>query len=338
MDVDELRQRLESDSGSLPLPPSLRSGLTIDYRKVDLALQWQETSELHHLLCPDSDCYPPLLKNISDPPPLLFVKGQPQALLVPAVAMVGSRAASYTGLQTARKLAADLASRGLAVVSGLAAGIDGACHQGCLSVGGVTHGILGTGIEQVYPKKHLGLYQDMQTKGCVVSELWPDVGVFAGNFPKRNRIVAGMALGTVVVEAARKSGSLISARLAMEEGREVFAVPGNILDERHQGCHDLLRQGAKLVCEAADIVEELDAMLRCQLDMLPQRPHIQAEIGQELPYPELLASVEYETTPLDRLVEHSGKPIDLVLEQILELELQGWVAAVPGGYVRIRRN
>lgn len=338
MDVEELRQRLEHEPDSLPLPPSLRSGLTIDYRKVDAALAWQEASEHHHLIVPDSPEYPPLLGEITDAPTLLFVKGQAQELLRPAIAMVGSRDASYSGVQVGRMLASALASEGLAVVSGLAAGIDGACHQGALAVGGVTHAILGTGADEVYPRRHQALYHDIQARGCIVSELWPDTKAFAGNFPKRNRIIAGMALGTVVVEAARKSGSLISARLAMEAGREVFAVPGSILDERHQGCHDLLRAGAKLVTNAADIVEELGAILRCQLDMLPSRPHVELPGAQELPYAELLASVEYETTPLDRLVEHSGKPIDLVLEQMLELELQGWVAAVPGGYVRIRRN
>lgn len=338
MDVEELRQRLETEKDSLPLSPSLRSGLVVDYRLVDAALQWQAASTNHHLICFDDPRYPPLLKTITDPPVFLFAKGQAEALLRPSVAMVGSRAASYSGLQSARMLASGLAGYGFAVVSGLAAGIDGACHQGALAARGVTHAVLGTGIDEIYPKKHVGLANEILESGCIVSEFWPGTPVFAGNFPKRNRIITGMALGTLVVEAARKSGSLISARLAMEQGREVFAVPGSILDERHQGCHDLLRQGVKLVCDAADIVEELAGMLSCQLDMLPQSPHIEAESGQELPYPELLASVEYETTPIDRLVEHSGKPIDLVLEQILELELQGWVAAVPGGYVRVKRK
>ncbi|WP_456114981.1 DNA-processing protein DprA [Shewanella cyperi] len=338
MDVAELSQRLQGDLASLPLSSAQLSRLAYDPAKVELALAWRERQANHHILCCSDPLYPPLLKLISDPPPVVFVKGRAETCLYPAIAMVGSRHASATGLQTASWLAAELSRLGFVISSGMAAGIDGAAHCGALDVQGLSLAVLGTGVDCIYPKGHGRLYHALVDKGCVMSEYWPDTQAFAGNFPRRNRIISGISLGTLVVEAARKSGSLITARMALEQGREVFAVPGHILDEQHLGCHDLLQSGAKLVTCAADIVEELSTLLLCQLEKLPPSPQIRAERSSQLPFASLLASVDYETTSLDRLVEHSGKPIDIVLEQLLELELQGWVAQVPGGYVRLKRN
>jgi DNA processing protein len=337
MDVSELRQRLEHEPKSLPIALA-DPQIAVAWRKVDAALAWQQQASHHYLICRDTQFYPPLLQQIPDPPPVLFLKGCPDVLLRPAVAMVGSRAASHGGLSLAFQLAAELDSVGLMVVSGMAAGIDGAAHKGALSRSGQTVAVLGTGVEQIYPKGHRQLYEDIQQHGAVISEFWPSVTAFAGNFPKRNRIISGLALGTLVVEARRRSGSLISARTAMEQGREVFAVPGAVLGGDHQGCHDLIKNGAKLVESLADIVEELSPLLQSHLQALPSYVPLQTEHNSQLPFKTLLASVGYETTPLDVVVEQSGITLDLVLEQLLELELQGWVAAVPGGYVRLKRN
>ncbi|MGL5359199.1 MAG: DNA-processing protein DprA [Shewanella sp.] len=338
MDVDDLRQRLEHERQALPLSNQLLQSLSIDYQKVDAALAWQQQSASHHLICFSDPLYPPLLKQLPDPPPVLFAKGCLEALALPALAIVGSRNASPGGLQVAYQLATELSALGLGICSGMAMGIDGAAHKACVEHQRSTIAVLGTGIDIVYPRRHRQLYENIQQQGCILSEFWPDVGPFAGNFPKRNRIISGLALGTLVVEASRQSGSLITARLAMEQGREVFAVPGSILGGYHQGCHDLLRNGAKLVETAADIVEELSSLTAFYLEELRSRHHIQVDEICDLPFASLLASVGYEATTLDAVVEHSGISIDLVLEQMLELELQGWVIAVPGGYVRVKRS
>lgn len=338
MDVDDLRQRLEHERQALPLSNQLLQSLCVDYEKVDAALAWQQQSASHHLICFSDPLYPPLLKQLSDPPPLLFAKGCVEALALPSLAIVGSRNASPGGLQVAYQLATDISALGLSVCSGMAMGIDGAAHKACVDHQRSTVAVLGTGIDIVYPRRHRQLYENIQQQGCILSEFWPDMGPFAGNFPKRNRIISGIALGTLVVEASRQSGSLITARLAMEQGREVFAVPGSILGGYHQGCHDLLRDGAKLVETAADIVEELGSLTAFYLEELHSSHHIQDDEICDLPFVSLLASVGYEATTIDAIVEHSGKTIDLVLEQMLELELQGWVIAVPGGYVRVKRS
>ena len=339
MDVEELRQRLEHEKDALPLPESLlKRELAPDFSLVDSALDWLQRSSHHHIVTLDDPHYPNLLKQISDPPSILFIKGEPDTLLIPSIAVVGSRAATSAGLQSAYQLAGELGSLGFSVSSGMAAGVDGAAHQACIDNSGKTIAVLGTGVEVIYPRRHKKLYEKIQYHGAVISEFWPDVRPYAGNFPKRNRIISGLSLGTLVVEACRKSGSLITARLALEQGREVFAVPGNILGGQSQGCHDLLRDGAKLVENVADIIEEVSALCDFHLEELKSSHHIGGENASDLPFTSLLASVGYETTSIDAVVEHSGKAIELVLEQMLELELQGWVAVVPGGYVRLRRS
>ncbi|QBF83076.1 DNA-protecting protein DprA [Shewanella maritima] len=338
MDVEELRQRLEFEKQTLPLPSSSIEKLHIDHQRVEQALEWQAAADDHYILSRSDPLYPALLAEIPDPPPILFVKGGAHSLVIPSVAIVGSRNASPAGLEIARTLAAELANQGFAVTSGLALGIDAAAHQGAINSSGKTIAVLGTGIDTIYPKRHRNLYQQVRESGCLVSEFWPDVGPFAGNFPKRNRIVSGLSLGVTVVEAALRSGSLITARLAMEQNREVFAVPGSVLSGHYQGCHQLIQNGAKLVEKSADIIEELQSLSHFHLEQLQQRHHIEPMSNCNLPFPPLLASVGYETTTLDQVVEHSGQPLDLVLVQMLELELQGWVTAVAGGYVRLKRS
>ncbi|GGQ26008.1 DNA-processing protein DprA [Shewanella litoralis] len=338
MDVEELRQRLEYEPQGLPLSANLLAKCRIDVDKVEQALTWQQSQPNHYILTPSDPLYPPLLQQISDAPLVLFIKGAIESLVIPSIAIVGSRNASRGGIDMAAELAYNLSTQGFAITSGMATGIDGAAHKATLAANGSTLAVLGTGVERIYPQRHQQLYHDIIHSGCVMSEYWPHIGPYAGNFPKRNRIVSGLSLGTVVVEASRKSGSLISTRLAMEQNREVFAVPGSVLGGYSQGCHDLIKNGAKLVESAADIIEELGSLSDYHLEQLHQRHHIQDNDICDLPFPSLLASVGYETTAIDAVVEDSGKPIDLVLVQMLELELQGWVAAVPGGYVRLKRS
>ncbi|MCF1427877.1 MAG: DNA-processing protein DprA [Shewanella sp.] len=336
MTLSELRQRLEFEPESLE--GIIPGRINLHPERIDTALAWQDAATDNAIICLDDPAYPPLLRTIYDPPPLLFVKGRPELMLVPAVAVVGSRSASHAGLQSSRMLSHQLAVRGMMICSGLASGIDAAAHLGALDAAGATVAVLGTGVDECYPRRNLQLYRSIREQGCLISEFWPDTKAYAGNFPKRNRIISGISLGTLVVEARLKSGSLITARLAAEQGREVFAVPGGILGGQSKGCHELLKKGAKLVENAVDITEELAALCGSHLEALPLCHHIVQGSAAELPTPSLLSSVRYEVTTLDEVVEHSGKTIDHVLEQILELELQGWVAAVPGGYVRLKRN
>ena len=342
MSLSELRQALEGSFNDLPKSARPSKKYTLNPLRVDMALTWLDAAPNHHILTLDDPHYPPLLKQISDPPLLLFVKGELDTLALPSIAMVGSRDATPTGLKHSYEFAQQLVSRGLVVTSGLAAGIDGAAHSGALSVAnaqaGKTVAILGTGVDVIYPKRHGQLYHDIQQHGCVVSEFWPDTKPFSGNFPKRNRIISGLSLGTLVIEASRRSGSLITARLAMEQCREVFALPGSILSHQSQGCHDLIKSGAKLVDCVEDVIEELPSIFQFHLEEVKSRHNITQEPDADLPFSKLLASVGYEATAIDAIVEHSGTTIDQVLEQLLELELQGWIAAVPGGYVKLKRS
>jgi len=205
----------------------------------------------------ESPEYPPLLREIGDPPPVLWVRGNRCAVSRPAVAIVGSRAASAYALEVALLLGRELAERGLVVVSGLARGADGAAHRGCLGAGGQTVGVLGSGVDVVYPPEHRGLTVNLCKNGALVSELGPGAPPLPEHFPLRNRLISGISLAVVVVEAAEKSGSLITARYALEHGRDVCAVPGSVLGGRNRGSHALLKDGAKVVESADDILEEL---------------------------------------------------------------------------------
>ncbi|SHI23598.1 DNA-processing protein DprA [Ferrimonas marina] len=317
-------QQGQFDNLSLPV-----SALSDAMAQAEQALQWQSAAPARHLLSLTDPRYPQALAQIADPPLMLFVQGQVEALSAPALAMVGSRNASRPGLELAQSWAHSLASIGWVMVSGLAVGIDGACHKGALN-GGITVAVLGCGLNHCYPKRHRALFQAIPQQGALVSEFWPDTQVKPHHFPMRNRIVSGLSLGLIVVEAGMKSGSLITARLAAEQGREVFAVPGSVMEPNREGCHWLIQQGAKLTTSPVDITEELVPQLSLDWD----GPAHSQDCG--LPHPSLLDSVGYEATAVDVVVQRSEMPIDVVLERLTELELEGWVAAVPGGYIRLR--
>ncbi len=300
-----------------------------DQSAIERTLRWLEQPQ-HHLVTLDCPDYPDLLKQAGCPPPLLYVVGNPACLSAPQLAVVGSRAASASGRNNTRWLVAECAALGLTITSGLATGIDGAAHQAALDAGGTTIAVMGTGCDQIYPARHRPLAEAMVAAGgALVSEFAPGTRADARFFPRRNRIIAGLSLGVLVVEAALKSGSLITARYAVEQGREVFAVPGSIGNPQTRGCHALIRDGAKLTERVADIIEELPFSL--------QHLQIEEKVMQELPSSQLLDNVGDEATPIDAIAARSGLSIEQVLQQLLELELQGVVEAVAGGYQRLGR-
>ncbi len=272
----------------------------------------------------DAD-YPPLLLQTADPPLLLYVQGRAALLAAPSLAVVGSRNPTAQGADNARAFARQLGLDGLAVVSGLALGIDGAAHEGALTAPAGTVAVVGTGLDRVYPARHRDLAHRIGATGALVSEYAPGTPALPPNFPQRNRIIAGLSLGTLVVEAALRSGSLITARLAAEAGREVFAVPGSIHSPQSKGCHALIKQGAKLVESAADIVEELRG----------HRPAGPMPGPAPAPHP-LLDALGDDPVTLDALLARTGLPTPELSAQLLELELDGRVARLPGGLYQRR--
>jgi DNA processing protein len=268
--------------------------------------------------------YPVALTTIIDPPPLLWVRGVVSALSYPSVAIVGSRAGTPYSFSVAERLAADLARRGVVIVSGLARGVDSAAHRGALT-SGVTVGVLGSGVDVMYPPEHASLARDIARDGAIVSELVPGTPPRAHWFPLRNRIISGLSRAVVVVEAGEKSGSLITTRCALEQGRDVLAVPGNVLSGRNRGAHALLRDGAKIVESADDILEELG--------MGPAHPSAGLRSTAD---PVLACLTPGEPCDLDDISERTGLKPARLLPRLFELELQGSVVRMGGGrFVRV---
>ncbi|MBI2222617.1 MAG: DNA-protecting protein DprA [Acidobacteria bacterium] len=264
-----------------------------------------------------------MLREIPDPPDELWVSGDLAALEGPCIAVVGSRAASQYAMEISAALAFDLAGRGMVVVSGMARGVDGAAHRGALEAGGRTVAVLGSGLNVPYPSEHAGLMEQIAGTGAVVSELPPDAPPLPHHFPLRNRIISGLSRAVVVIEAGEKSGSLITARCALEQGREVMAVPGNALSGRNRGSHALLKDGAKLVEGVDDILEELGFSRPGPASVADPNP---------LLHNGLISTLQPgETYGLDELAESSGLPAADLLPRLLELELRGLVVRVPGG-------
>jgi DNA processing protein len=280
--------------------------------------------------------YPPALTTIADPPTVLWVRGQVGALAAPSVAIVGSRAASSYGIAVAERLASDLVARGLVIVSGLARGADSAAHRGALAGGGVTVAVLGSGVDVIYPPEHAPLARDIAKTGAVVSELAPGTRPLPLFFPRRNRIISGLSRAVVVIEASDKSGSLITARCALDQGRDVLAVPGNVLSGRNRGAHGLLRDGAKIVESADDILEELGMPVAGRPGAADSRaPSL---IGMN-PDTVLECLLPGEACDLDAIAERTGLDSPRLLPRLFELELQGLVCRVGGGrFVRIDRT
>lgn len=326
----------------------LAVGLTseqIDYlrhhapQEADKCLKWLQASTSHHIVTSQCAHYPPLLKEIASAPPLLFIKGRVEALSDPQIAMVGSRNASPDGQRIAHQFARDFVQHGLIVTSGLALGIDGHAHDGALQGSGETIAVLGSGLECIYPARHKKLAERVAASGALVSEFRPYAKPRPDNFPRRNRIISGLSTGVVVVEAAEKSGSLITARYAAEQGRDVFVIPGSIANPSSRGSNQLIRTGACLVQNAQQVLDEIGTLVDWSLRQQIAQPDLfAAECDQQLPFAELLANVGVEVTSVDILASRTHIPVHEVMMQLLELELSGHVVAVSGGYIRKGRG
>jgi DNA processing protein len=338
-----LLDRLDSLSELFRLPTDRLADLGIPRRtaaylssgrwhRADADLAWLEQPH-NHLITLRDPRYPLLLKEIADPPPVLFVHGDPGILNFPQLAIVGSRNPSHSGKETAFDFARQLAAAGLTITSGLAIGIDGASHKGALAAGSTTVAVTGTGLDRVYPARQRELARQIGEQGALVSEFSLGTPPLPANFPRRNRIISGLSVGTLVVEAAQRSGSLITARIAGEQGREVFAIPGSIHNPMARGCHALIRQGAKLVEQASDILEELAPLLAglnaaCETNCNSSQSKRSKLDGE---YHSLLDSMGFDPVAADQLIERSGLTADVVSSMLLLLELEGYVSSAPGG-------
>jgi DNA processing protein len=289
---------------------------------------WLEETPTRNWIALDDARYPQALLQTADPPLLLYTIGRCELLNTPSVAIVGSRNPTPQGSDNARAFAEHLGRAGFTIVSGMALGIDGAAHGGALAAGAGTIAVVGTGLDRVYPRAHRELAHQIAERGLIVSEFELGTESIAANFPQRNRIIAGLSLGTLVVEAALESGSLITARQALDAGRDVFAIPGSIHSPQSRGCHALIKQGAKLVDDVRDVLDELR-----WAPAEPQGPNAADASGvaaTESPDP-LLSAMGYDPVDLDQLQARTGWPTAQLSARLLQLELAGNVARLPGG-------
>jgi DNA processing protein len=311
---------------------------------IEADLRWLRASGARLLLWGEDD-YPPQLAAIPGPPAALYVLGDIAMLKAPQLAMVGARRASPLGLAIARELAEALTQAGLTITSGLAVGIDAAAHEGALAAGGRTVAVLGTGLDRVYPPENAGLAARIRLAGALVSEFPPGTRPQRQNFPRRNRVISGLALGTLVVEAGQRSGSLITAQRALDQGRELFAVPGSIRSPLSQGCHQLIRDGAHLVEEPNHVLAQLGFSKSIQelvvlggVDRSALRPAAGAGAALDKEYEMLLDALDFAPATIDTLVARSGLSGASIASMLLILELEGRIAPFPGGlYGRISR-
>jgi len=303
-----------------------------DWSIIDYDLSWLEQKNNSVITLNDAN-YPPQLKEISDAPPVLFVRGNPELLSLPQIAIVGSRNPSSIGKETAFNFAKTLSHYGFVITSGLALGIDAASHQGALNAKGYTIAVAGTGLDRVYPARHKELATEIVNSGAIISEFPPGTSAKANHFPRRNRIISGLCQGLLVVEAAKLSGSLITARMALEQNREVFAIPGSIHNPLARGCNALIREGAKLVETTQDILEELNQYNQQDEKLSPHTMQSILDLEQQT----LLNRVMFSPTSIDNLVEITGESVEVISSMLLILELQGYLEATAGGcYMRIK--
>jgi len=304
---------------------------------VEHDLRWAEAPE-NHLLAFTDQSYSTLLAEIPSPPLLLFATGDLHLLKSKQIAIVGSRNPTPFGVETAFEFAENFAQVGLTITSGFASGIDAASHKGAIAGSGKTVAVMGTGLNNLYPTYHKNLAREIvEYGGLLLSEFPLQAKGNAWHFPLRNRIISGLSIGTLVVEATMRSGSLITARLATEQGRDVFAIPGSIYNPLSRGCHHLIRQGAKLVEQPSDVLEEFDGLLgRTQPPVSDQKTSPQKnKLDRE--HCKLLNCIGFEITTVDSLARRTGLPVQKVSAMLLELELQGFIRVVDGGYVRVKR-
>ena len=302
-----------------------------DWSIIDNDLLWLNQPE-NDVITIGDPLYPPQLKEIDSPPSLLFIRGNKKLLSQPQISIVGSRNPSPLGKQIAIDFAQTLAQHGFTITSGLALGIDAASHQGALNVAGHTIAVAGTGLDRVYPARNKQLATEIANTGALISEFPPGTAAKANHFPRRNRIISGLCIGLLVVEAAKQSGSLITARLALEANREVFAIPGSIHNPLARGCNSLIKQGAKLVENTQDIFDELG-----EYNQSPeQNTNEKLQLTLDLEQQNLLNLIMFSPTSVDWLVQESGFSVEVISSMLLMLELQGFIATTPGGYIRIK--
>lgn len=330
----KFKKYLEYDPSLNSLPTNLKP----DWSGVKKDLAWLAQNTQAQILTLNDLRYPALLKQIYDAPPVLYVLGDTACLAQPQIAIVGSRQCSSTGQQQAEIFAKKLTSLGIVITSGLALGIDAASHRGALElIEGKTIAVLAHGLDRVYPDRHRQLATQIMRQGCLVSEFPIDVIPLPKHFPRRNRIISGLSMGVLVVEADVNSGSLLTARYAIDQGREVFALPGPINMPNKRGCHQLIKQGAKLVECLEDVLEELGALLNSSIrdkyaDTASASPQIRDSLTVQ--QQQLIEFMDYDSTSVDSIVERTGLASSAVSAILLELELQGVVNIVPGGYAR----
>ena len=305
------------------------AGLLLDRSndaEIASAIAWANGEHQHIVTLADAE-YPQALLEIADPPTLLYVRGRLELLNQPTIAIVGTRNPTPQGLQNAQAFAATLAQAGFVVASGLALGVDAAAHRGALSVGAKTVAFIGTGIDRIYPARNRELAHEIGTDGAIVSEFPLGTPVLASNFPRRNRLISGISRAVLVVEAATESGSLITARLAAEQGRDVYAIPGSIHSPQSRGCHQLIKQGAKLVDSAQDILEEYQHIKPCDRPIAPPETRQEPTLPSE---ERILEQMGYESCCLDELLVRTGMTAEALSVILLQLELEGQVARLPG--------
>ena len=309
------------------VPPELAAAVRapVPTAELDATIRWLD-DPAHHLIAWDDSDYPRALLDLGHAPPVMFHLGRRDLLNRPALAIVGSRNATPQGRATARDFARALAEAGLTIVSGLALGIDAAAHEGALGTASSTVAFTGTGPDRVYPARNRDLARRIADTGSIVTEFVPGTPPRKENFPRRNRLISGLARGVLVVEATLSSGSLITARWAGEQGRDVFAIPGSIHSPFARGCHKLIRDGAKLVETAEDVLVELG--LSQNTPSPPRAPLVPSTANEAW----LLASLGYDPVTIDALVERAGRPADVIAAALVRLELDGLVAALPGGF------
>lgn len=327
-DLQPMFQLSKAELEQAGLPSLLAQTISgFDLNLIQADLHWSQAASDQYLLTWDSPNYPALLKEINDPPLVLYAKGQLSAFQQPQLAVIGSRNPSVTGSENARFFAKELAAQGITIVSGLALGIDGQAHLGCLESGGQTIAVMGTGIDCIYPHRHRKLAEQITQDGLLLSEFPLKSPPIAGHFPRRNRIISGLSLCTLVIEAAMKSGSLITARMALEQNRDVLAIPGSIHNPLARGCHHLVQQGAKLVTSVIDVLEELRIEPQ---PLINEKPIFSLASANE----NLVKFIGFEMTTIDQIILRSGCTVEQVISELAELELKGTVLSVPGGYMR----
>ncbi len=302
-----------------------------DWELIEKDITWLNQTE-NDIVTIYDPLYPPLLKETDSPPPLLFVRGNKNLLTQPQIAIVGSRNPSPIGKQTAIDFSHSLAQQGFTITSGLALGIDAASHQGALNAKGFTIAVTGTGLDRVYPARNKELATEIANTGLLISEFPPGTSAKANHFPRRNRIISGLCIGLLVVEAAKRSGSLITARLALEANREVFAIPGSIHNPLARGCNALIKEGAKLVENTQDILEELGEYNQPLIETDKNNTQSVLDLEQQ----NLLNLIMFSPTSVDWLVQESGLSAEIISSMLLMLELQGYIVNAPGGYIRIK--